>query len=253
MSLHTETYGAGPPLVILHGLFGSGENWRTLARRFAERYHVHTVDLPGHGASPHLRPLTYPAMAEAVRTYLDDAGLTRAHLLGHSMGGKVAMELALTHPARVDRLVIVDIAPRPYPPGYADVLAAMRGLDLGAVRSRSAAGRMLAPAIPDAAIRQFLLKNLVLDGNDAYRWQIDLDGIQDQYRALSASPESLDLYAGPTCFIRGARSSYIRDADLETIRAYFPEAELVTIPDAGHWVHADAPDAFAEAVVAFLG
>lgn len=253
MPLHAEAYGSGPPLVILHGLFGSGENWRTLARRFAERYHVHTVDLPGHGASPPLRPLTYPAMAEAVRAFLDEAGLASVYLMGHSMGGKVAMELALSDPARVGRLVVVDIAPRRYPPSHTGLLAAMRGLDLGAVASRNDAGRALAGAIPDPVVRQFLLKNLVREADAAYRWQLDLDGIHAGYDALSGSLESLDLYDGPTRFIRGARSDYVRDADLETIRAYFPQADIVTIPDAGHWVHADAPDAFAEVVEEFLG
>lgn len=243
------------PLVILHGLLGASGNWHTLARSvFSERRDVYALDQRNHGRSPHADAFDYAVLADDLLAFLDERGLERVHVLGHSMGGKTAMQFALTYPDRVDGLVIVDIAPKAYDDLHAPVFDALRSLDLARVTSRADAEAHLAKTLPDAGVRQFLLKNLDRTG-EHYRWKMHLDGLHAAYAAIRGDLQDLPPWAtfdGPTRFIRGARSHYIADEDWPRIEARFPEANLVTIPGAGHWVHAEAPEPFAEAVTAFL-
>lgn len=253
MDLFYKDYGAGPPLIILHGLLGAGGNWHTLSHRvFGRHFHVFAVDQRNHGRSPHDDRLDYPAMAADLAGFMDAHGLARAHVLGHSMGGKTAMEFALTFPARVDRLVVVDIAPRAYPNRHAEILDALRALDPAAYRSRAEIDAALAERIASYPIRQFLLKNLRPDGPGSYAWQMNLDAIVRNYDRISGGLTAAGTFDGPALFVRGGASDYVTDADLPGIRRHFPAARLVTIPGAGHWVHAEAPEAFARAVLAFL-
>ena len=255
MDLAFKAYGdAGPPLVILHGLLGSGGNWHTLSRRaFAPHFRVFTVDLRNHGRSPHSDRFDYPAMVEDLVAFFDAHGLGAAHVLGHSMGGKVAMHIALEHPDRVDRLVVVDIAPKAYPARHLKLLDALRALDPTAYDSRNAIDQALATDVPDRAVRQFLLKNLGYDTErKQYAWQMNLDAIHARYAAVNTAIDPGPPFAGPALFVRGSRSDYVADDDLPDIRALFPQARLVTIDGAGHWVHAEQPDALAEAVLDFL-
>ncbi len=253
MRLAYKKYGAGRPLVILHGLLGASGNWHTLAgKTFAARFEVYAVDLRNHGRSPHSDVFDYPAMVEDLLEFVDEHGLARVHLLGHSMGGKTAMHFALAHPERVERLVVVDIGPGAYPPRHAEIFEALRALDLGAYAARSDLDAALARRIPSYPIRQFLLKNLAYDGS-GYAWQMNLEGLYRNYARINAAVDDGRTFAGPVLFIRGGASDYVDEADLPAIRALFPQAYLVTIAGAGHWVHAEKPDAFAEAVLAFLG
>ncbi|RMF55146.1 MAG: alpha/beta fold hydrolase [Bacteroidetes bacterium] len=253
MDLFYKDYGAGPPLLILHGLLGAGGNWHTLSSRvFGEHFHVYAIDQRNHGRSPHDPVHDYPSMAADLAGFMDRHGLDRAHVLGHSMGGKTAMQFALTHPERVDRLVVVDIAPKAYPPWQIDILDALRSLDLSAYRSRAEIDVALARRVPSLPIRQFLLKNLRPDGRGGYTWLPNLEALYRNYDKINAPIEAEAPFEGPTLFVRGAQSPYIEDGDLPAIRRLFPRAELVTIPGAGHWVHAEAPEAFAEAVLSFL-
>lgn len=252
MHLHYETHGQGHPLIILHGLFGTQENWRTLSKAFAQKFQVFALDQRNHGRSPHSQIFTYEAMTEDLHEFMREHALASAYLLGHSMGGKVAMRFAVTYPDLVDSLVVVDIAPKVYPPGHDDVFAGLYALDLRTLRSRQDADAALAHHLPNLALRQFLLKNLERTESSAFRWRINLDGIRDNYAEMLKGFDLTGTCTQPTVFIKGADSGYIKDDDIVTIRALFPRARLVTIPGTGHWVHAEAPREFARIVIEFL-
>jgi pimeloyl-ACP methyl ester carboxylesterase len=253
MELFYKSYGAGQPLVILHGLLGAGGNWHSLAgNAFSKHFRTLAVDQRNHGRSPHSSVLDYPTMAADLDALLTQLGLPSTHLLGHSMGGKTAMQFALSYPQRVDKLVVVDIAPKPYPPHHTYIFEALRALDLSAYESRSAIDEALAREVPTTPVRQFLLKNLDSDGQGGYTWKMNLDGIYGNYDKLNAGLASDGVFDGPALFVRGGASDYVDDTDLSLIRSYFPAAELATVPGAGHWVHAEAAEAFAEVVMDFL-
>ncbi len=251
LKLAATEYGAGKPVAILHGLFGWGRNWATIAQRLAARRRVIALDLRNHGNSPWAETMTYAEMAEDVRDTLGGP----ATLIGHSMGGKAAMVAALTG-ARVghwvERLIVVDIAPVDYPAPTAE-LDAMRGLDLAAITRRSEADRLMAADIPDPAERAFLLQNLVF-GDGPPHWRLNLAGIEQAMPDILGFPELPpgSTYRGPTLFIAGESSGYMRPEHEPAIRDLFPLAEIVRIPDAGHWVHAEQPEAFLAAVEKFL-
>lgn len=251
MELYARIAGHGPALILLHGLFGSNENLGGIARALAERFSVYGLDLRNHGRSPHGERMDYPALADDVRATMDAHGLSSAIVLGHSLGGKTAMELALARPERVERLVAVDIAPVTYRRQHNDELDAMRALDPGALRSRSDADRALAARIPSSAIRQFLLKNLVR-GDGGFAWRIPLETIAAQYPAIAAAPSAAGPYRGPALFVRGGGSGYVAPEAEPAIRERFPDARIETIPGAAHWVHVDAPETFLELVGRFL-
>ena len=240
---------AGPPVVILHGLFGSSSNWRSIARRLAERHRVFALDLPNHGESPHVDTMSYAAMAGDVVAFLDDHDIASATLIGHSMGGKTAMRLALDAPARVDRLVVVDIAPTVSHNDHLPWLRAMDALDVSRVTRRADAESMLEETIPDAAMRQFLLQNLVSTG-DGFAWRINLAAIENSLPALLDFPLDAGTRAfnGTALFLRGAQSDYVSQKDETVIRTLFPRAEIVTIEGAGHWPHAQQPARFLAAL-----
>lgn len=255
MQLHYREYGeTGPALVILHGLLGAGGNWHTLASRsLSDSFHVYAVDLRNHGRSPHSDQFDLPTMAEDVRAFLQQTGRSSAHVLGHSMGGKVAMLLALENPEAVDRLVVVDIAPKAYRPHHTEILDALKSLDPAQYEGRSEIDRSLSERIASAPVRQFLLKNLTLDKHTGrYRWQANIPGIDRNYDAINVAIESESTFDGPVLFVRGGTSRYVKDEDHEQILKLFPNARIQTIEGAGHWVHADAPQQFAEMVLDFL-
>ncbi len=242
----------GTPLLVLHGLFGSARNWQTLAKRFAEKRRVYALDLRNHGGAPWSDRMTYPDMAEDVLRFLDDRGFARAAVVGHSMGGKVAMTLALNHPDRVERLVVADIAPVAYTHTHAPFVAAMKRADLDGCTRRSEVEAQLAEAIPEAPLRSFLLQNLVLE-QGKFHWRINLDAIGASMEDLIGFPDLGDKrYTGPTRFIGGSRSDYITPEYFDIITRYFPAAQIEMIGDAGHWVHAERPDEFASMVEAFV-
>ncbi len=254
MQLYYRTYGEGHPLIVLHGLLGSGGNWHTISSRwFGQHFKVYAVDLRNHGRSPHSDEFSYEVMVEDLRDFMDEHGLASAHVLGHSMGGKTAMLFALTYPDRVDRLVVADMAPRAYPPTHNDIFDALRSIDTSQYGSRRDIEDAIARKITAPEVRQFLMKNLSHDRERGkYVWQMNLEGLYRNYDRLSEPIEAENPFEGPTLFIRGERSNYIRDEDIPGIKWLFPEAEIITIPHAGHWVHADAPQAFAELVLEFL-
>jgi len=250
---YTET-GEGPALVILHGLFGSSRNWASIARRLGETHRVFTVDLRNHGASPWAETMDYAEMADDVRAFLVRYGLAGATVMGHSMGGKTVMRLALEHEGDVGRLIVVDIAPVAYTHTHLPFVEAMRAVDLTAVGRRADVDRQLETAIPEAALRGFLLHNLATD-DGRLNWRINLAALAANMDALIGYPEDQAglAYGGPAHFIAGAASDYVLEAHHARIRDFFPKAEIDSIPDAGHWVHAEQPAAFLERVRSILG
>src|ERR1700693_1021351 len=252
--LAATEYGAtdAPPLAILHGLFGSGRNWASIAQRLAAKRRGIVFDLRTHGASAWAGGMQYGEMAEDVLAMLDERGYRRAALLGHSMGGKAAMMAALRDPDMVERLVVVDIAPVDYRPHHLALAQAMRGLDLTGIKRRSEADQALATAIPDAGERGFLLQNLVFEDDHA-RWRVNLEAIERKMPDLVGFPAVPDnaVHRGPTLFIGGARSDYLLPEHEPEIRRLFPNAQIVRIEGAGHWVHAEQPAAFLQLVAPF--
>jgi esterase len=242
LQLAFETFGEGPPAVILHGLFGSGRNWRGIAQALSARYRVYCVDLRNHGASPWAATMSYPEMAADVRMLIETEGLDRPLVIGHSMGGKTAMALALESPATLGRLVVVDIAPASYPDQVTPYLDAMRGVDTASMTQRAEAMRQMSQRIPDAQTVSFLMQNLVLR-EEHYDWRLNLAAIGAAVPTLCGFPAEVLLrsWRGPATLIHGSLSDYVRPQHRPAIAQAFPAMGLVEIEGAGHWVHVDRP------------
>jgi esterase len=251
---HTAYGESGPPVLILHGLLGSARNWASFARQIGATRRVFALDLRNHGASPWADRMSYDEMAEDVRAFMARQRLPAAAVIGHSMGGKVAMLLALAHGAQVLRLVVVDVAPVAYRRSFNAYVEAMRGLDLSRIARRPEADALLAEQIDDPGVRGFLLQNLV-SAEAGLAWRVPLQALADNMPELVGFPEPREgeQYDGPTLFVTGGRSDYLRLEHHAKIRRLFPNAQFVTIPEAGHWVQAEAPGKFLEAVGGFLG
>jgi pimeloyl-ACP methyl ester carboxylesterase len=252
MHLYYRSYGSGHPLIILHGLLGSSDNWQIMAKEFGSLRQVFTLDARNHGRSPHSNEFSYRIMSEDVRNFMDVFKLPSAVILGHSMGGKTAMKFALTYPDRVEKLVVVDIAPRGYGVVQDPILEALASLNLLAYREREEVDVDLAKKITDSAVRQFLMKNLQRDDNRRFVWKVNLDVIRKNYAFIDAAVEAATTFDKPTLFMRGALSQYIMPQDEPTIKKLFPNATITTIAGAGHWIHTDAPGEFAQNLMNFL-
>jgi len=243
LSLNFKTYGQGNPIIILHGLFGTLDNWQTIARQLSKEYLVYLIDQRNHGRSPHTDDFDYSLLAEDLKDFMEDEGMSQATIIGHSMGGKTAMQFAINYPEMVTSLVVVDIAPKAYKGGHQEIFDALLGVDLKKIESRKMADEQLMIPIPDFGVRQFLLKNLTRDKEGGYRWKMNLPSIYKNYQNILANILPDEPYTGSSLFIRGGRSKYIQEEDESLIKTLFPETQIVTIPDAGHWVHAEAPKA----------
>jgi pimeloyl-ACP methyl ester carboxylesterase len=254
MELYAREFGQGSPILILHGLFGFSDNWQTIAKALSDHHLVVTPDLRNHGRSPHTEAHSYPEMAEDIRAFMESHWMFTAAVVGHSMGGKVAMQLALEHPDMVSRLVVVDIAPGPAEDKHSGIFRALLDLNLESVATREEIEAYLAERIADLGVRQFLLKNITRKPHGGFHWKMNLPVLwkhfPDILAPVSGPPGA--IYEGPALFIRGANSNYIRDSDWPQIQTLFPKAELRTIPNAGHWVHAEQPAAVLAALREFL-
>ncbi len=252
LSLNYKTYGQGNPIIILHGLFGTLDNWQTIARQLSEEYLVYLVDQRNHGRSPHTDDFDYSLLAEDLRDFMEGEGMSQATIIGHSMGGKTAMQFAINYPEMVTSLVVVDIAPKAYKGGHQEIFDALLSVDLKTIESRKMADEQLQTKIPDFGVRQFLLKNLTRDKEGGYRWKMNLPAIHKNYQNILNNILTDEPYTEASLFIRGARSGYIKGEDESLIKNIFSEAEIVTIPEAGHWVHAEAPKALLSTVKKFM-
>ena len=252
LTLAYKEFGAGSPIVVLHGLFGSARNWQAIAKRLATHHHVYTLDLRNHGASPWADTMSYREMAEDVATFVEAHGLVSATVLGHSMGGKVAMALALSRPTLVTRLVVADIAPVTYAHSFLPYVQAMQDLNLGSIARRDEADAALSERIPDATTRMLLLQNLVLH-DQHFDWRVNLPALANTASELLGFPPfGSARYQGRALFVHGERSAYVEPACHAVIRQLFPRAEIVAIAEAGHWLHVDQPARFLDTVQGFF-
>lgn len=248
MKLNYKQFSTGgAPLIILHGLFGNLRNWNWHARELAGDFSVYVLDLRNHGDSPHADSMNYPEMAADLLEFLDDRQLGEVNLLGHSMGGKVAMQLALSEPGRVSRLLVADIAPVAYEQSRGDhenVFSGLLSIDLASLSSRNDAELALAPFVIEEGVRKFLVSNLVKGEDDGFQWRFNLSALRDNYDRLREGVRTDRTFDKPVLFVKGAGSHYIRQDDWPAIQRLFPAARIKTVMGAGHWLHAEKPQVF---------
>jgi len=250
---HSKILGEGQPFIILHGFLGMSDNWKTLGAQYAENgFQVHLIDQRNHGKSFHSPDFDYELLSQDIINYMDHHQLDSALVLGHSMGGKTAMQLATSHPERVTKLIVADIAPKFYPPHHQDIVNALDKLDFEHISSRTEADEQLSQYLKSFGIRQFLLKNLywVKQGKLGFRFNFDV--LKNKMEEIGDNISPLAIYEGPTLFLRGDRSEYILPNDYPEIKKHFPNAQIETIDNAGHWLHAENPKQFFEKSFAFL-
>ena len=250
MELNYIKLGAGKPLLILNGLFGSLDNWKTLGNRFAENFEVYLIDQRNHGKSPHSYEFNYNVMPDDLIDFMDQHGLEDVYLLGHSMGGKTAMSVA-QESDNIEKLIVADIAPKAYKPHHNNLVEAMEKIDFSKFDSRSEVDKALAEDVQILGVRQFLMKNVYWREKGVLDWKINLPIIKKNMVPIAGAIHSgvVDI---PTLFIRGEASNYILDEDMDEIRTQFPKAQFAGIPGAGHWLHAEDPELFYKIVMDFL-
>ena len=255
MQLHYRTLGEAapdrPPIIILHGIFGTSDNWQTFGKALSEQYQIFLVDQRNHGQSPHSEQFDYPAMADDLQEFVATHDLVQPVVLGHSMGGKTAMFFATQYPDRLSKLIIVDIAPRAYPVHHQAVLDAFAAVDIEHLESRQQAQEAMKPHVAEPGVQQFLLKNLKRT-DDGFAWKLNLSTIRDNIENVGVAVPDDNTFDRPTLFVRGAKSNYIQDEDQDLIKRIFPKAQLKTVTNAGHWVHAEQPEALLKIVAEFL-
>lgn len=253
MKLHSNIEGKGKPLFILHGFLGMGDNWKTLAKSYAESgFEVHLIDQRNHGRSPHSQVFNYTAMADDVKAYADQHQIKNCAIIGHSMGGKTAMLLACRLPALVNKLCVADIAPKYYPQHHQEILAGLDFLNENNISSRKQADEMLSEFISNQGIRLFLLKNLYRNGKDNYGLRLNLPVLKENIEEIGKPLPENAQFNGKTLFLRGGNSDYILDEDQDLIKKHFPNSSIKTIKNAGHWLHAEQKDAFFDESMRFL-
>ncbi len=251
--LHSKIVGNGPQhLIIFHGLFGQLDNWNTHGRQFSETYTTHLVDLRNHGRSFHSDNASLEAMTTDILNYMQFHQIEKAHLLGHSLGGRVVMDFAMLHPKKVDHLIVADMAPKAYQPHHNAIFKALLSVDFTKVNSRKDVEEILSQYIPEAGVRQFLLKNVYHAENGGYAFRFNLDALHRKYEDLVGKDLINGIFDGPTLFLRGEKSNYILPEDEFIIKKRFPNSKIETIKNAGHWLHAENPKDFIAAIIQFL-
>ena len=253
MILNSRIEGAGQPIIIIHGFLGMNDNWKSLGTQFAAQgFQVHALDLRNHGKSFHSSDFSYELMAEDVKQYCEFHYLKDVVLLGHSMGGKVAMLFASTYPDLVSKLIVADIGPKYYPPHHQTILEGLSAIDFSEKPSRSDAEEILSTYIKDFGTRQFLLKNLYWETPEQLAFRFNLPVFIEKIDVVGTALPFENIFSKPTLFLRGDKSNYIEDADFEMIRYHFPDSKIETIKNAGHWLHAENPKDFYDIVMRFL-
>jgi pimeloyl-ACP methyl ester carboxylesterase len=244
MKLFFRKYGEGRPVIILHGIFGISDNWVTIGRRLAEKFEVYIPDQRNHGQSPHSSTFNYFALVDDLFELINDHQLINPVLIGHSMGGKVAMKFSLENPAKVDKLIVVDISPRSYPARqeHMTILDAMRSVDFDQVETREEVEEIIAEKVKSERIRMFIMKNLYRIGKNRMAWRLNVEAIYENIEYVFEGIDSPYTYDKPVLFVKGGDSKYIQDEDRELILKYFPRAQFRTVENASHWVHADDPE-----------
>ncbi len=254
MQLNYKSFGSGFSVIILHGLFGSLDNWQTIAKKLAEKFQVFIVDQRNHGKSPHSNKFNYELMTNDLLQFMQEHGLTKAHLIGHSMGGKAAMQFALSYPDKVEKLVVADIAPSEYEDRHSSVFDALFAANVSEQSSREAVQKTLRSRLDeDENTVQFLMKNLTRNEvGSGFRWKFNAESLRENYDVISGEVDGDKPFTNPTLFIKGEKSSYINSSNYPDILRLFPNHELAEIKGAGHWVHAEKPGEFSAVVSEFL-
>lgn len=251
--LYSKIEGNGKPLIIIHGFLGMGDNWKSFATLYAnEGFEVHLLDMRNHGRSLHSNEFGYEIMANDVYDYCQAHNLKEVNVMGHSMGGKVAMLFATTYPYLVEKLIVADIGTKYYPPHHQDILAGLNAVDFSSKPSRNQVEETLLPYIPDFGTRQFLLKNLYWKLPDQLAFRFNLTVFNEKIEEIGKALPASNIFTKPTLFIRGGNSNYVLNEDINEIKLHFPNLNLVTIPNAGHWLHAENPKVFFEETAHFL-
>jgi pimeloyl-ACP methyl ester carboxylesterase len=251
--LHSLILGKGQPLCILHGFLGMLDNWKTLGTLYADNgFQVHLIDQRNHGKSFHSPDFNYDFLSDDLGAYMDYHNLETTYLIGHSMGGKTAMQFACSHPERVSKLLIADIAPKFYPPHHQTIIDGLNAIKVKDLESRKDADLQLKKYIPDFGTRQFLLKNLYRTKGKSLDFRFNLEVLSQKMEEIGENINSTEHYNGPTLFLRGDRSEYVTQSDMEAIKRHFPKAGLETIDNAGHWLHAENPNQFFEKSIVFF-
>ncbi len=251
--LHSKILGKGTPLCILHGFLGMSDNWKTLGAAYAEQgFNVHLIDQRNHGKSFQSTAFNYDLLANDLKIYLDTHKISETMIIGHSMGGKTAMQFACNFPDRTKKLLVADIAPKYYPPHHQDIIEALNSLDLRNMSSRTEADEALQKKLDNYGVRQFLLKNLYWNKDKKLSFRFNLPVLSQKMEEVGENIGSTDHYDGPTLFLRGSKSDYVTESDITNIRRHFPNASLETVSKAGHWLHAENPTEFLEKSLLFL-
>ncbi len=251
MKLFYREMGQGQPLIVLHGLMGSSDNWLPQAKMLSEKYHVYIVDQRNHGQSPHSDELNYTVLANDLNDFIDQHNITNPIILGHSMGGKTAMNFAVAHPGKLDKLIVADIAPKYYKVHHDVIVKGLKAIPIDTIKTRGEADEVLADYVKEADVRQFLLKNLSRKSDGGFSWKINLPVIEKSLEDIGQDLQFEGTFDGPVLFIRGGKSNYVKDEDRDRIKTLFPKATLVTM-DTGHWVQAEKPAEFVAVVENFL-
>lgn len=249
--LNHKIYGQGDPIVILHGLFGMLDNWQTVAKKLAEEYMVILVDQRDHGRSKHTEEFNYQVLAEDLNEFLEENWIHSCHLIGHSMGGKSAMQFATMHPDMIEKLIVVDIGIKEYKPGHETIFKALLEVPIDEVKSRNEVEEIISKYIEDVGVRLFLMKNLQRIKGGGFRWKMNLTLLHKEYMNILAAVTTEDTVDVDTLFIYGTKSKYVVEEDIEAIQTMFPESRLVSV-EAGHWIHAEKPDELLSIVKDFL-
>jgi len=253
MELNYVKSGAGYPVIILHGLFGMLDNWKSITRSLEEKFTVYLIDQRNHGKSPHLPEHSYQLMADDLNHFFIQQQIASAHIIGHSMGGKTAMQFALQHPQKVDKLVVVDMGIKRYNGGHDSIFDALRALDLASIHSRKDAEKEMAEKVLDITVQQFLLKNLTRETNGNYKWKFNLEALSANYDNEILAPIKIsEKYSGEVLFVRGGKSNYILNEDWDSIQNVFPNAVLNTVKNTGHWVHSQKPEELLKILFTFF-
>jgi esterase len=249
--IHFKKYGQNKvPLVVIHGLFGNSDNWHSIAQSLSEHFTVYCLDLPNHGKSDALENAAYDIMANHINTWMQTEGIETCFLLGHSMGGKVAMQFASQFPDKVKRLIVADIAPVDYESSHHSIFDGLKAIDLNQIKNRKEADTILAEYVETLGVRQFLLKSLI-KADTGFAWQVNIDNLFNNYAQIRATPPFEKAYQGETLFIKGENSDYIQAQHKDAILHWFPNAQVKMIPATGHWLHAEKPLPFTSLVKRF--
>ena len=251
MKLFSRISGQGQPLLIIHGLFGMSDNWQSIGRQFSDFFEVHLIDLRNHGRSPHSSNFNYDVMVEDLVKYITERELSKVILMGHSLGGKTVMELAVKHSELVEKLIVVDIAPKAYPVHHKLIIEGLSKLNFNEIKSRAEADQLLALDVKEQGVRQFLLKSLYWKEKKRLAFRFNLYAIASHIKEVGRPLGHGTAYTKACLFVDGADSTYINEEDEDLILMHFPNAEIITINDAGHWVHAQQPKQFFETILRF--